>query len=263
MQRLRRLLRQRSVRRSDNAFVAEGPKILTAALDAGATLEALYFAPEARTTPAAAALLQRAAAAGVRAFGLGSGVMERIADTTTPQSICGVVATCDRPLEQVLGGSLVLVCVDVRDPGNLGAILRSAAAAGADGVICCEGSADCYNPKVVRASAGALFQVPIVVGGEPAAVLARVGAAGLRRLATLKDGGDDYARVALDGRVALVLGNEAAGLAEEIVRLCDGAVSIPMAAGSESLNVAMAATVLTFEIARRRRVAEGQLPGSP
>lgn len=234
----------------------EGTKVLDAALAAGAALEAVYYAPEARTTPAAAALLERAMAAGVRVFALAPGVMERVADATTPQSLCGVVANCDRPLADLLGGELLLVCVDVRDPGNLGAILRSGAAAGAAGVICCEGSADCYNPKVVRASAGALFQVPLSCGGEPAAILERLGDAGYRRLATVAAGGEDYARVDLSGRVALVLGNEANGLDDALVARCDAGVSIPMAAGAESLNVAMAATVLAFEVARRRRSFE-------
>ena len=261
MQRLRRLLRQRSVRRADAAFVVEGVKVLEAALDAGAAIESVYYSPEARTTPAAAALVERLAAAGVRAFALGPGVMERVADATTPQSVCAVVAACDVALERLVAERLLVVCADVRDPGNLGAILRSAAAAGAGGVVCCAGSADCYNPKVVRASAGALFQVPVALASEPVAVLEELGRHGYRRLATLASGGEDYAGLAFADKVALVLGNEAHGLAPEVVARCDTRVTIPMASGAESLNVAMAATVLVFEVARQRRRAP--FPVSP
>ncbi len=264
MQRLRRLLRQRSVRRSDGAFVVEGTKVLEAALDAGAAIEAVYFAPEAHRQVAAARLLARLEAAGVRCFALRAGVIERVADTTSPQSLCGVVSTLERPLEALAAAAEVLfVCVDVRDPGNLGAIIRSAAAAGVGGVICCEGSADPYNPKVVRASAGALFSVPIALGIDAAEAFSALHAGGFTVLGTLARGGEDYASAALWPKLALVLGNEASGLPVELAGGLDGSVSIPMASATESLNVAMAATVLGFEIARRRRQDAATKPGAP
>ncbi len=264
VQRLRRLLRQRSVRRSDGAFVVEGTKVLEAALDAGAAIEAVYFAPEAHRQVAAGRLLARLEAAGVRCFALRAGVIERVADTTSPQSLCGVVSTLERPLEALAAAAEVLfVCVDVRDPGNLGAIIRSAAAAGVGGVICCEGSADPYNPKVVRASAGALFSVPIALGIDAAEAFSALHAGGFTVLGTLARGGEDYASAALSPKLALVLGNEASGLPVELAGGLDGSVSIPMASATESLNVAMAATVLGFEIARRRRQDAATRPGAP
>lgn len=235
--------------------MVEGVKVLGVALQAGARVEAVYFAPEAAGSPAAVAVLQRATQAGVRVFALQRGVMERFADAVTPQSVCAVVAGLDVALSAVADGRLLLACVDVRDPGNLGAILRSAAAAGVGGVVCCEGTADLYNPKVVRASAGALFHLPVVLAGEPAATLDALGAAGYRRLATAARGGEDYLAADLSGPLAIVLGNEATGLPETLAGRLDGTVSIPMASPAESLNVAMAATVLAFEILRRQPLA--------
>ncbi len=159
------------------------------------------------------------------------------------------------PLEAVLGAPLLLVLVEVRDPGNVGAILRSADAAGVSGVICAVGTADAYNPKAVRASAGSIFHIPLVQGVDAAGALAALRSAGVRCLATKASGGADYANAPLDPPLALVLGNEANGLDPAFDRLCDGAVSVPIAGGAESLNVAMAATVLCFELARRRRAA--------
>lgn len=261
MQRLRRLLRQRSARRGEGAFVVEGTKVLEAALDGGAAIEAVYFSPEAHRQEAAARLLARLEDGGVRCFGLRAGVIERVADTTSPQSLCAVVAALDRPATALVAASEVLfVCVDVRDPGNLGAIMRSAAAAGVGGVICCEGSADPYNPKVVRASAGALFSVPIALGIGAAEAFSALRAGGFSVLGTLAKGGEDYATAALRPPLALALGNEASGLPAELAAQLDGAVSIPMAAKSESLNVAMAATVLAFEIDRRRRQDKATRP---
>jgi TrmH family RNA methyltransferase len=253
VQRLRRLTRQRSVRRRDGAFVAEGPKLLAAALDAGVPIEAVYFSPGARTAPGVTDVLARVHAAGVRVFGLGPGVIERVTDAATPQPVLGVVAAIDVDLDRVLAAGLLFVLVDVRDPGNLGAILRVAAGSGAGGVVCCEGTADIYNPKSVRASAGALFSVPVVVGVPPDEALARLGAAGFRRCGTAARGGADYAAVDLDGTVALVLGNEARGLGDALTGLLDEVVTIPMAGATESLNVATAAAVLGFALAHRPR----------
>ena len=100
-----------------------------------------------------------------RVHELGPGVLERVAGTVTPQPVLAVLPYLDVPLDEVLGASFLVVCVDVRDPGNAGTILRSAEASGADGVICCAGSVDVYNPKTVRASAGALSHAPR--GGSP------------------------------------------------------------------------------------------------
>lgn len=257
MQRLRRLLRQRSVRRRDRAFVAEGSKLLAAALDAAASVEAVYYGPGAATSPGAVEVLARARAAGVRVFGLAEGVVERVAEATTPQPLLAVVGAVDVDLAEVLSAPLLFVLVDVRDPGNLGAILRVAGASGAGGVVCCDGTADVYNPKTVRASAGSLFSVPVVVGIPPAVALAELGRAGYHRTGTAARGGVDYATVDLGPKVALVFGNEAQGLGPELARSLDAVVTIPMAATTESLNVATAAAVLGFTLARRLRPDSG------
>ena len=257
MQRLRRLIRQRTVRRRDHAFAVEGPKLLAAALDAGAPVESVYFGPDARTTPGAAEVLARARGAGVRVYGLAEGVIERISDATTPQPVISVVGTVDVELGAVTRAPLLYVLVDVRDPGNLGAIVRVAAGSGAGGVVCCEGTADLYNPKTVRASAGALFSVPVVADVAVAAAFAELAAAGYRRVGTAARGGADYLTVDLGPKVALVFGNEAQGLAPELGRALDAVVTIPMAAGTESLNVATAAAVLGFALARRLGLAVG------
>jgi TrmH family RNA methyltransferase len=257
VQRLRRLVRQRSVRRRDGAFVTEGSKLVAAAIDAGCRLEAVYYAPSALASPGPVAVLAGCRATGIRVFGLAEGVMERIADATTPQPLLAVVGAIDVGLDAVLGAPLLLVLVDVRDPGNLGAILRIAGGCGAGGVVCCEGTADLYNPKTVRASAGSLFSVPVVVGTPPATALAAIGMAGYRRAGTAARGGEDYATADLGPKVALVFGNEAQGLGTELARLLDTVVTIPMAGRTESLNVATAAAVLGFALARRSRLRPG------
>lgn len=249
--RLRRLVRRASLREAERAFVLEGARVVAEALDAGAPLEAVYVASGA---DGVGPLLLRALDAGVRVHELGPGVLERVAGTVTPQPVLAVSAFLDVPLDDVLGADLVVVCVDVRDPGNAGTVLRTAEAAGAGAVVFCDGSVDPYNPKAVRSSAGSLFHVPVVAGGRPADVLARLGAAGVARLGTVAEGGTDLAGVDLTRRVAVVLGNEAVGLPPGIEADLDELVSIPMAGRTSSLNVGMAAAVVCFEVLRQRRL---------
>ena len=250
--RLRRLLARRSTRRDERAFVIEGATLVADALDAGLALEAVYVAAGPEPLPP---VVTRVATAGRRVHTLAPGVLERISGTVNPQPVLAVAATCDVPLETVADAALVLVCAEVRDPGNAGNIARSAEAAGAGAIVFCAGSVDPFNPKTVRSSAGALFHVPIVSGGDPVEVLERMGAWGHRRLGTVARGGDAYDEIDYAPRTAMVLGNEAHGLAPALAHHIDQWVTIPMAGRAESLNVSMVAGLLCFEALRQRRRA--------
>ena len=226
----------------------EGPRVIEEALDAGEALEEVYLGPGVEP-----ALVARAGEAGVPVHQLAPGVVEGVADTVTPQPVLGVARRVDVPLERLRDADLVVVCIDLRDPGNLGTVLRTAEAAGVGGVVCCDGSVDPYNPKCVRASAGSLFHVPVVAGGRPEHVLDRLGEWGVQRLGTAARRGVDYTRADLRAPTAFVLGNEGWGLPGELSDAVDGWVTIPMAGRTESLNVGVAAAVLCFEAARQRR----------
>lgn len=230
--------------------MAEGVNLVSEALAAGVAVEAVYAAPGAP-----AGLLEAAGAAGARVHHLAPGVLERVAGTVTPQPVMAVLPFLDVDLARLEQARLVVVCVDVRDPGNAGTVLRSAEAAGAGGVVCCDGTVDLYNPKAVRASAGSLFHVRVVTGGDAGEVLERVRRWGMRTVGAVARGGRDYATADLTVPLALVLGNEASGLAAPLVAALDDTVTIPMNGRAESLNVGMAAAVLCFEAARQRRVA--------
>ena len=218
-------------------------------------MESVYVSPDGsgREAPEVRAAWD----AGVRVYDLEPGVLERVAGTVTPQPVLAVVGMEETGIGDLSGSGPVIVCVDVRDPGNLGTILRSAEASGAAGVVCCDGTVDVYNPKCVRASAGALFHVGVVSGGAPAAVLEALGSAGRRRLGSAIGAGTSYEEVDLAAPFALVLGNEARGLPDTLASWLDGVVTIPMEGRSESLNVGMACAVLCFEAARQRRHRSG------
>jgi TrmH family RNA methyltransferase len=250
-------LQKRSARWSERVFVAEGAELLRTALRAGTAIESVYLAPEGAHDPATVEVCDEALQAGARLFDLAPGVLERVADTVTPQPVLTVLpmlaatpaSASPDPTEQ----PLLVVMVDVRDPGNAGTVLRTADAAGVNAVIFSGESVDPYNPKTVRASAGSLFHVPFGVEADPLALAASLGARGYRTLAAVVREGHDYA--ALDWAVpsALFLGNEAAGLGAEELRAIGGAVVIPMDGQAESLNVGVACAVICFEALRQRR----------
>lgn len=214
---------------------------------AKAPIEAVYLGPDQPVPDGVDAPVHR----------LEAGVIERIADAVTPQPVLAVVGFVDVAADTLRTADFLVVCVDLRDPGNAGTVMRSAEAAGVDGLLFCGGSVDVYNPKTVRASAGSLFHVPVVVGGDAVAVLEQIADWGLARWGTAASGGTDYSAADLARPTAIVLGNEANGLPVEAAAALDGTLTIPMVGRSESLNVGMAAAVLCFEAARQRR-AEGR-----
>jgi RNA methyltransferase, TrmH family len=238
IKRLRRLLGRRSARLEEGAFVVEGAGLVADAAACGWAIEAQFVAPGGEAVALAAP-----------AFPLAHGVIERVASTESPQPVLAVVRMRHVSTDALALARFVVVADRLADPGNAGTILRSAEASGADAVVLTPGSVDVYNPKVIRASAGALFRIP-VIGADIDAVRA----AGLRLFGTSSHRGQDYRHVDVAGRVALVFGNEAHGLPDDAP--IDEWVTIPHAGRAESLNVAMAATVLCFEVARRSGPAE-------
>lgn len=233
VQRLRRLLGRRSARHDEGAFVVEGATLIDEALAAGWPIEAQYHAPEVPPRP------------GSPAWALAPGVAERVADTQTPTGLFAVVAAVPPPAGALDAASFVVIADRIADPGNLGTILRSAEAAGVDAVVVTPGTVDVTNPKVVRASAGAIFHVPVVP-----ATLDAVRAAGLRVIGTSSHRGVAHDAADWSGRIAVVAGHEAHGLDDDAP--VDEWVRIEHAGRAESLNVAMATTVLCFEARRAR-----------
>ena len=231
------------------------------ALDAGAVVESVYVAPEGRANPGVASVVDRSFASGIRVFDLSPGVVERVADTVHPQPVLAVVGFAPAPAEVARDLSMVMVLVDVRDPGNAGTMIRTADAAGVGAVIHCDGSVDPTNPKTVRASAGSIFHVPVVSGGPAGDVVELLKGWEFMTVGTAVRGGVDYADFDWRRRVALVFGNEASGLGDALMDGLDQRVSIPMVGHAESLNVGVSASVLCFEALRQRRT--GDRTGEP
>ena len=250
---LRALARRRTVREKERRYIIDGPTLVADALRTGTAIEAIYV--EAGTNEA---LVDDAARAGIRVHVVPPGQVHRYTDVMTPQGVVALAPMPELAVEAALdaaGASPVLVLCGVSDPGNGGTIVRMAEAAGVGAVLFSDGSVDPYAPKCVRASAGSIFHLPVVSGGKPVLALEAIRARGVHLLGTDAHRGKPYDEIDLTAPFALVLGNEAHGLAPDIAEHLDGFVTVPMTGDVESLNVAMAASVVCFDAARQRRIA--------
>jgi TrmH family RNA methyltransferase len=245
-----RRLHDRKHREREHRFLVEGPHALHEALASGAPVREVFHA-WGDGSASVRAVIEEAAAAGVPCLPVMGSVLERIATTETPQGVVGVCGEVDTDLAAVALG-LACMLVEVQDPGNLGTVLRSADAAGASGVVVSTASVGLYNPKVVRASAGSLFHLPIVRDVAPLDAVEALRVRGFRILAAAPDGaGSAYEQDLLEPTVVM-FGNETRGLSAELLDTADGTVRIPIRGRAESLNLAAAATVMLFEAARQR-----------
>lgn len=259
MRRLRRLVQKRSLRWSESVCVLEGPDLVNAALECGVEFEAIYIDAVQGATPTLIDLSVRATSAGVRVFSLDPGVLAKVADAQTPQPVLAAVRFEQVDVESLTVTGLTLVLHDLRDPGNAGTIIRSADAAGVSAVILTGQSVDPFNPKTLRATAGSVFHLPVIVATlERTLAHFRAGAA--NSFATVVRGGTSFRDVDYSQPTLVAIGNEATGLDSETVALFGRALSIAMVGASESLNAGVAASLVAFEAFRQREVAT---PSSP
>jgi len=241
-----RKLGSRKHRREAGLLLVEGSPIIETALAAGANPVEAWVAPEL-LDDAARTLLARLRERGAAVVEVSAGVMATLSEREPPQ---GILVTFPIPhaawTELRLAGRELVVVVDrLQDPGNVGALVRTAAAVGASAVVLISPCADPFDPKAVRGGMGSVFQVPILESSDPAEAIGALRGAGLRIVgAVARDGADP--RIALAGGVALLLGNEARGLSPDLAPLAQERVSLPLPGGAESLNVAVAGGVLMY-----------------
>lgn len=248
--RLRALSRDRGARHEAGRFVVEGIKLVTEVLQSDVVVLEAYA--DAEWQPPAE-FLQALADDSVELTAVSTRGIERIASTNSPQPVIAEARMTTANWDDLAAAGSVFVVVDLNDPGNLGTLMRSAVAAGFDAIVALGDTADAFSPKVVRASAGALFRVPIVVERNVATGLEHLANLGITRFGTRMADAVACDEADLTGPLALVLGSEAHGLDPSHEHGIDTWLSIPMPGQTESLNVAMAGAILSYEVARQRR----------
>ncbi len=232
-------------------FAAEGVKLTLEALHNGVRIEKVFFTAgaEKKYGEKLFELLNSGAAVSI----ITEELSRKMSDTDSPQ---GVFAICEKreqvfDLEQIMSGRVYAALVDLQDPGNMGTIIRTAEALGVQGLLASEGCCDLYNPKVLRATMGSAFRMPFAVVSEPEQVLRELSRRGITSYATVLDiHAESLTEIDFSGGGIAVIGNEGNGLSESIANACDKRVTIRMKGNAESLNAAMAAGIVLWQMIR-------------
>ena len=250
-----RRLRRRG---SSEVFLAEGYRQLRHALRAGAEVRELYSAPDLHLGAAETRIVAEAARRGADLVELGAEAFLSVSGRARPDGLLAVLGRPPTALRRLeLGSSPLVAVVEGLDrPGNLGAIVRSACAAGADALVACDARTSLFHPEAVQGSVGAVFRVSLGAATTGEAV-AWLNARGVRIVVASPDATVPYWEARLAGAVALVFGNERSGVTRRWLGAADESVAIPMDGGMDSLNVAVAAGIVLFEAARQRSIAAG------
>jgi TrmH family RNA methyltransferase len=267
VKRARKLL-QKKGRDTDDAFLIEGFILIGEAVRSGLEIERVFLRGadadgdmrrSLETIPGFARMhaeetrggaSQVSGMPGVETVSLSENIFDGIADTATPKSM---IAVAKKPHHTEAPGDALLVLDRIQDPGNVGTLIRTAGAIGFDGALCVKGTADPFSPKAVRASAGALFRLPVYETGDPSVALEMLRSEGYR-VALLDAGGASLCWDAnITGRTAFIVGNEGGGVDPRFADAADITVRVPMTADAESLNAAVAAGIAMYE--RRRQLS--------
>jgi RNA methyltransferase, TrmH family len=248
-----RALADRKHRRRESAFVVQGIQPVWQAVEAGAVIEVLIIAPDLLRHAGAAAMVAAQEAAGVRVAQLSGELFGRLAERDGPSGLAAIVRSAPVTLaDLVVGhGSLFAALHTPGNPGNVGTIIRTASAVGCDGVILIGPSADQYDPAAVKASMGAIFAVPVATASSAAEFLDWARHNAVTVAATSARGSVSCWEAELTLPLALLLGSEGAGLPDDLLAAAGLQVAIPMTGTAESLNLAVAAGVLLYEVRRR------------
>jgi TrmH family RNA methyltransferase len=256
VKRLHQLL-DRKGREEQGSFLVEGVHLVEEALRSDAEVVTVVYDSERGLDPVCEQALHRRDSS-VQVIAAAPAVLAKLSETKSPQGIVAEVKKPRRNWQDWLssageGAFLLLMLDEIQDPGNLGTILRTAEAAGVDAVIMGKGSVDLFNGKVVRATMGALFRLPVFSQQlvEAAETLKRLGARIL--VSSVNEGSLAYDEADYSGKVAIVIGNEGRGVSSEMIKKADSLVHIPLYGRAESLNAAVAAGVLVYEAKRKRK----------
>jgi TrmH family RNA methyltransferase len=240
-------------------MLLDGVHLLDEARAAQTAIQTVAVSPRALAASDGLArrLVTSLAGVGVRVVQCADAIVEAMSPAASPSGVVAIAArprhALDRLLPPHVARPLLLVVVDVQDPGNVGAIARVAEAAGTTGLVVAGDSADPFSWKALRGAMGSAFRLPIVRARETSEALDHIERSGVRLAATAAAGAERYDRVDWTGPIAVLLGNEGAGLAQAVLARAQLRISIPMEPPVESLNVATAAALLAFEARRQRR----------
>ena len=255
IKRLRRLNESVAYREEVAEFVLEGIRLIEDAINAGAIPKEIFYGEGLLKREVGERLLARLSSLGSDMFMVEDVLLERLADTVTPQGIIGTFEAPKASFDDFITfkekGLLVLDAL--QDPGNTGTLIRTAAAFDFSGILLLPGCSDAYNPKTLRATAGSIFRIPVVKSSSTYEAIQKIRASGFKLIVAHSGEGKFIDEIDLGRYPAIVVGNEGHGPSKEIMEFADELVMLPMANNVESLNAAVAGSLLIYESFRRRR----------
>ena len=243
-------LKERKGRNKSSKYIIEGFRLVEEAFKAALPIEYIFISEDGQDK--LQEYIGKYISKDTKLYGLKENLLKELCATEKPQGIVAVVKM--REFDSDLNGNFYLLCDKLQDPGNLGTIIRTAHAAGVDGIILTKGTVDVYNDKTIRSTMGSLFHIPIVIDDGNNTIVKKLLEKGFSLLATSLEGDKDFFNEDLSGKVIISVGNEGNGVSKEIYDLSDKKVKIPMPGGAESLNVAIATSVILYEKVRQNQL---------
>lgn len=240
-------LKQRKYRDEEGRFIIEGIRLIEEGIRENLVEYILYSSKLMETNGA-----ERIEKSGIRMYEVSHDILKELCDTQNPQGAIAVAAKPDAAKEG-LQGDFIIIADGIQDPGNLGTIIRTADAAGADGVILLKGTVDAYNPKTLRSTMGSVFHIPVMYYEEVESLVESLRGKGYSIYASSLEDSEVIYNCDFKGKVAIVIGNEANGIPKEHMNLYTHKMKIPMIGRAESLNAASAAAIIMYEVVRQRR----------
>lgn len=252
VKRLRSLATKKG-RRTHRQFLVEGVRGLEETTGGRLRAETVVTCPQLLVGERAGELAEQLAASGAESLQMSEQAFRAFSQVQSPEGVAAAIRIPDEGLESLpQDAKLFVAAVDLRDPGNMGALLRTADAAGAGAVIAAGSCVDIYDPKVVRATAGSIFHLPVVTDLPAEQILVWARDRGISTVAACLEDARPYTQIRYRSRTLVMVGNEANGLRPEVARRADLRAAIPMPGRAESLNVTVAAGILIWEILRQR-----------
>jgi len=250
-----RALATRKGRRTHRQFLVEGVRGLEEAVGGRLALETVAICPDLIESDRAEELARELGQTDAELLQMSEEAFRSFSQVQAPEGLAAAVSIPDLRLEDLPAeADLIVAAVDLRDPGNMGSLVRTADAAGAQALVAAGSCVDVFDPKVVRATAGSVFHLPIVNDAPPKGLIEWARKSGIRTFAGCLENAKPYTAIRYPKRAMVLVGNEANGLHEDIARSCDGRAYIPMPGRAESLNVTVAAGILIWEILRQRNI---------
>jgi TrmH family RNA methyltransferase len=248
-------LKTEKEREKGGKFLIEGLHLCQEALSSNWEVELVLFSSEFEKSSGNQRLVEDFSKRGIVIFRVKKKEIDKLADTETPQGIVALVKKKKFTLSKdfLKKSSLLLGLDNIRDPGNLGTMIRTADAAGTNGVLFSKGCVELYNPKVIRSTMGSIFHLPVVEGLDLKEVLPEMKVSGFKIFSSEVHEGKNYSRISYPEKICLLIGSEASGISKEISNLADERIKIPIFGKAESLNASVAAGILLYEIVRNKK----------